>query len=395
MKKMSEIKTSVLFIAIALIILNGCKKNDEPIIKKDPVITWANPADIYYGTLLSATQLNATADVPGTFVYTPKIGTKLNAGLNQDLKVDFTPTNTENYNTTSYTVKINVIAIVKTDPIITWTNPADITLPTALSTTQLNATANIPGTFSYNPSIGTVLNIGENTALTVNFKPTDQIFYNNATKTVSINIKASGTVTDYDGNIYHTVVIGTQTWTVENLKVTHYRNGDLIPNITDNTAWPTLTTGAYCIYNNTETNKDIYGALYNWYAVTDSRNIAPSGWHVPTDEEWTTLTNFLGGSAIAGGKMKEYGTTHWTAPNTGGSNSSGLTILPCGDRGSMSGMDLTGFFLNLKEYGSFWSSTEANATLGFSRYIYYGSASIGRDNGYLKINGMGVRLVKD
>jgi uncharacterized protein (TIGR02145 family) len=140
----------------------------------------------------------------------------------------------------------------------------------------------------------------------------------------------TNTVTDIDGNIYHTVTIGTQVWMVENLKTTKYRNGDPIPNVTGN-AWAALTTGAYCWYNNdAATYKATYGALYNWYAVADSRNIAPTGWHVPTDAEWTTLTTFLGGESVAGGKLKETGTNHWTSPNTGATNETGFTALPGG-----------------------------------------------------------------
>ena len=122
-------------------------------------------------------------------------------------------------------------------------------------------------------------------------------------------------VTDVDGNRYTTVKIGTQVWMVENLKVTRYRNGDPIPNVTDNNSWNVLTTDAYCNYNNDTANVSAYGRLYNWYAVNDNRKIAPTGWHVPSDEEWATLGDFLGGNNIAGGKMKEPGTTHWISPN--------------------------------------------------------------------------------
>src|SRR5256712_7401742 len=126
------------------------------VLKGNPVVTWAPPADITYPTLLSTTQLNATADVAGTFVYTPAAGAKLNAGASQALKADFTPTDT-NYNTASKTVYINVL---KGNPVITWAPPADITYPTLLSTTQLNATADVPGTFVYDPAVGRKQNTG-------------------------------------------------------------------------------------------------------------------------------------------------------------------------------------------------------------------------------------------
>jgi uncharacterized protein (TIGR02145 family) len=113
-----------------------------------------------------------------------------------------------------------------------------------------------------------------------------------------------GAVNDIDGNTYKTIVIGTQTWMAENLKTTKYRNGDTIPTNLTNAAWSDATTGAYAIYNNDAANNTIYGKLYNWYAVTDSRNICPVGWHVPSDSEWTTLVNYLGGALVAGGKLK-------------------------------------------------------------------------------------------
>lgn len=106
------------------------------------------------------------------------------------------------------------------------------------------------------------------------------------------------TVTDFDGNIYHVVTIGTQDWLIENLKVTHYRTGDAIPNVTGNTQWGNLTTGAYCDYDNSVGNGTTYGRLYNWFAVNDSRKIAPTGWHVSSDAEWTVLTTYLGGEVM-------------------------------------------------------------------------------------------------
>lgn len=143
----------------------------------------------------------------------------------------------------------------------------------------------------------------------------------------------NGTVTDIDGNVNDYISIGNQTWTIENLKTTRYRYGDLIPNITDSVKWGGLATGAYCWYDNdSATYKADYGALYNWFAVADSRNIAPIGWHVPSDVEWEILTAYLGGENIAGGKMKETGTTHWTTPNTGATNSIGFSALPGGFR---------------------------------------------------------------
>ncbi|MEK7684677.1 MAG: MBG domain-containing protein, partial [Verrucomicrobiota bacterium] len=149
------------------------------------VLTWANPADITYGTALTGTQLNATASVAGSFNYSPAAGTVLNAGSNQQLTVTFTPADTANYTSTTKTVTLNV---AKAAPVVTWSNPADITYGTALSGTQLNATANVPGSFSYSPAAGTVLNAGNDQQLTVTFTPDDTANYITATKTVTLNV---------------------------------------------------------------------------------------------------------------------------------------------------------------------------------------------------------------
>ena len=136
-------------------------------------------------------------------------------------------------------------------------------------------------------------------------------------------------VTDYDGNVYDTVIIGSLTWLKQNLKVTHYNNGVTIPNVTGNVEWASLTTGGRCYYDNDSVaNDSVYGVLYNWYAVSDPGQICPSGWHVSTNAEWNTTEAYLGGTGIAGGKMKEAGTAHWLSPNTGATNSSGFTDLP-------------------------------------------------------------------
>ncbi|GEM_PF-2435092 len=162
-------------------------------VKLDPTITWANPANIVDGTALSATQLNATASVAGNYIYTPPIGTVLSVGATQNLKVDFTPTDAIHYNTATKTVTITVIA--KTTPTITWANPANITVGTALSATQLNAIASVAGAYVYTPAIGTVLTLGDAQNLKVDFTPTDAANYTTATKTVTINVKAQTTPT--------------------------------------------------------------------------------------------------------------------------------------------------------------------------------------------------------
>ena len=202
--------------------------------------------------------------------------------------------------------------------------------------------------------------------------------------------KTYGTMTDQNGNTYKTITIGTQTWMAENLRVTKYRNGDPIPHVTDNAAWTALYTGAYCSYGNT-TNKDTiatYGRLYNWYAATDIRNIAPTGWHLPSDAEWTTLTTYLGSESI-GGKMKEAGTTHWKSPNLSATNESGFTALPTGTRNYNDGtFDGQGIVFG------WWSSTSSGGMTAWFRDLVYYDAHCRRES-YFKQSGYSVRLVKD
>jgi uncharacterized protein (TIGR02145 family) len=160
-----------------------------------------------------------------------------------------------------------------------------------------------------------------------------------------------GDTQEYDGYDYATVQIGTQCWFSENLRSDHYRNGDVIPSNLDDAAWSTTTAGAQAYYDNDLANLAVYGRLYNWYAVDDARGLCPSGWHVPSDAEYTTLTNFLGGLSVAGGNMKEAGTAHWGA-NTGATNSSGFTGLGHGSRYTV------GDFISLNYYAYFWSSSD-------------------------------------
>ena len=198
----------------------------------------------------------------------------------------------------------------------------------------------------------------------------------------------STTVTDIDGNVYHTVKIGAQTWMVENLKTTHYNDGTAIPLVTGNTAWGSLTTPGYCWYNNDQaTYGSTYGALYNWYAVNTGK-LCPTGWHVATDAEWAQLTDYLGGKWVAGGKMKEAGLSHWQSPNTGANNSSGFTALPGGRRHTV------GNFYGLTYYALFWSSTERSPTNAWYRHLHYNTVVVCR-NGNYKTYGLSVRCLQD
>ena len=183
------------------------------------------------------------------------------------------------------------------------------------------------------------------------------------------------------------VTIGSQVWMVKNLDVVTYRNGDPVPKVTDAVAWGSLTTGAYCYYNNdSATYAATYGKLYNWYAVNDARGLAPAGWHVPTDTEWVAAGNTLGGRPLAGGPMKEAGTTHWFSPNGQATNSSGFTALPGGSR--------PGPFNNLSYFGYWWTASPYSTSEAIYYYLYFDN---GYFNGYYmsKQTGCSVRCVKD
>lgn len=183
------------------------------------------------------------------------------------------------------------------------------------------------------------------------------------------------------------VVIGPQTWMLNNLDVTTYRDGTPIPEVTDNAAWAALTTGAWCYYNNNPANGAIYGKLYNWYAVNNPKGLAPIGYHVPSDTEWTILSNTLGGSSVAGGPLKETGTIHWLSPNTGATNSTGFTALPGGYR-------YIGIFFSINNISRWWSSTEWNSTNSYMAELYYDSNLLGV-NVFDKTDGHSVRCIKD
>lgn len=198
-----------------------------------------------------------------------------------------------------------------------------------------------------------------------------------------------GPVTDADGNVYPTVIIGTQVWSAENLKTTRYRNGDPIPNITDNALWTNLSTGSYSWLNNNIANKEAFGALYNDYVITDIRNIAPKGWHVASDADWTILTNYLGGESVAGGKLKETGTVHWLTPNVDATNEIGFNALPVGYRHLNGSFDFYGI------EGFWWTSTPNTiGNGGWYRIIDRGLGRIAR-MADLNTSGFSVRCIKD
>lgn len=201
------------------------------------------------------------------------------------------------------------------------------------------------------------------------------------------NPTTSSTVKDIDGNAYQTVKIGTQTWMKTNLKTTRYRDGSPISTGLSDSAWQATTSGAFAIYQDNEAKNDTYGKLYNWYAVADSRKLCPTGWHVPSQAEWTTLENFLGGQNVAGGKLKAVSSL-WRNPNTGATDESGFSALPGGGRYYGGGYNLIGY------YGLWCTSTESWATIAWNRILSSSDVNLAQYS-YYKQFGSSVRCLKD
>jgi uncharacterized protein (TIGR02145 family) len=213
--------------------------------------------------------------------------------------------------------------------------------------------------------------------------------------------KPEGQVTDIDGNVYNTVKIGNQIWLKENLKVTRYNNGEPIQLVKDTNAWTKLTTPAFCNYNNNERIAQEYGRMYNYYTVVDARKLCPSGTHVPNDKEWETLSDFLGGTLVAGGKMKEPGTRHWKSPNvmvidTMNGNFSEIPLEESGFSALPAGRQYHNCYTFLGEYTQIWSVTqcEYDDDLVWCRYMTFSLPHLKRFT-YKKHYGLSVRCLKD
>lgn len=213
------------------------------------------------------------------------------------------------------------------------------------------------------------------------------LIFNNSCK--KANEWSADKVTDGDGNVYNTITIGTQVWMKENLKTTKYNDGTSIPFVAESSAWVSLNTPGYCWFNNDFANKETYGALYNWYTVNTCR-LCPTGWHVPSDGEWTTLTTYLGGVSVAGGKLKETGTAHWLSPNTGATNETGFTGLPGGYR-IYNGI----FQWSNGVRGQWWSSTIDIEGYILARGLLYNETNIEVGGWQPSATGMSIRCLKD
>lgn len=213
----------------------------------------------------------------------------------------------------------------------------------------------------------------------------------NSVNSQTVTDSMTDTLIDFDRNTYETVKIGEQVWMKENLKTTRYNNGDLIGTTYPDTLDITNETEPkyQWAYNGNESYVEVYGRLYTWYAITDSRGVCPSGWHVPTTKEWKTLFDFLGGGKIAADKLKEAGTLHWESPNADATNESGFTALPAGSRW------LNGEFAQLGEFGHYWTSEEHEPGIAY-RILLRHDDSIDKQFGasYAK-NAWPVKCIKD
>ena len=201
-------------------------------------------------------------------------------------------------------------------------------------------------------------------------------------KTSVFSQQSGSSVIDVDGNQYKSVVLGTQEWLTDNLKVTKFRNGQAIPHIQDSIVWNAWNSAAYVYYK----NDTKHGVLYNWSVVNDNRGVCPTGWHVPSTAEWDTLAKFLGGEAIAGGKMKAR--LHWETPNTSATNASGFHALPKGMYG------VNGSFNNIGRNAYWWSSTENDTLSAWGREVGFNESALFAGHGD-KRDGLSIRCIKD
>ncbi|MBN2416243.1 fibrobacter succinogenes major paralogous domain-containing protein [bacterium] len=235
-----------------------------------------------------------------------------------------------------------------------------------------------------------LLSLGTGFLHTQDFTPThlfEHEYSGLKTSTETVKIITSSTLNKESENKFKTIQIGNQVWSASNLRVDHYRNGDPIPQVQDPAEWCKINYGAWCHYENDTQKGRAYGKLYNWYAVNDPRGLAPSGWHVPSDREWQTLVDYVGGSQTGGNELKwQYG---WK-DNGNGNDGSGFSAIPSGYRTANDGS-----FGNLGSYALFWTATESSRDEAYERTLGYGNAKVYRNSGNSKRSGFSVRLVRD
>ena len=248
----------------------------------------------------------------------------------------------------------------------------------------------------------TIMNIYQSngTVLQIPISIIDSITYTVGTSGGGSIVSNPGPGVSFGGYNYATIVLGNgQEWMSENLRTTTYANGDPIPNVTVDSQWAALTTGAWCYYNNDPQYENPYGKLYNWYTVADPRNVCPNGWHVPDETDWNLLVKYLDPSAdtsclvctqsqLAGGMMKDTSALYWLSPNTGATNQSGFSGLPYGNRAA------NGPFFHIGSYGNWWSSAQDSTSTARYRNLYYFDGNVNR-NYYYKNSGFSVRCLRD
>jgi uncharacterized protein (TIGR02145 family) len=335
---------------------------------------------------------NLTGLIPGTAYYVRAYATN-SAGTNYGNEQTFTSVAAS---TAPGTPTIGTATAGNAQAIVTFTAPVSNGGSAITGYTVTSSPGNITGTGSSSPI--TVTGLTNGTAYTFTITATNAIGTSVASS-ASNSVTPLSPITDIDGNSYIIVIIGTQTWMAENLKTTKYNDGTTIPNITDNTAWNILASGAYSDYNNTPSNSITYGRLYNWYAVDNNaatkvvsnggKNVCPTGWHVPSNAEWTTLTAYLGGETVAGGKLKETGTSHWITPNTGATNETGFTALPGSYRYGSGAYDNIGIF------GVWWSSTEYSTSVAWYWGMSYNNTNLSSSYNGSERSGFSVRCIRD
>jgi uncharacterized protein (TIGR02145 family) len=221
---------------------------------------------------------------------------------------------------------------------------------------------------------------------------------NTVSKTITLSDIAPNTVTDIDGNIYNTITIGSQLWMKENLNVQRFKNGEAIPNVTDNTIWGNLTTAAWCRVNNNPDASNAFkiGLLYNGYVAQDARGVCPNGWKVPDDSDFNKLVEYLGASSIAGGKLKEANGIYslWNSPNTGATNESGFTALPGGWRVGKTGIYTEGNFTDWGYGCRLWTKSNSFAGGVYLLDVYYVNTSTNRGS-QIQSYGSSIRCIKE
>ena len=426
-------KTKILALSILFILIYGCSPNSNSNTNTTPSTTPVAPSNLA-GVVVSTTQINLSwidnSSDETSFKIERKTGTAtyavvgtVNANIVAYNDLGLTPNTSYTYRVCSYNSVGNSATYTNE---ITLTTPSIVNLPTLTTTaaSSIATTTAVSGgsissdggasvtargvcwSTSANPTVAlstktidgtgtgaftsTISGLTANTTYYIRAYATNSAgtAYGAGLSFTTSNTSSATSVTDVDGNTYQLVTICNQTWTKSNLNVSHYRNGDVIPQVTDPTQWFNLTTCAWCYYANTTANGTTYGKLYNWYAVKDPRGLAPAGFHVPSDTEWTTLSSCIGTYNPEGGILKEAGILHWASPNTGAIDSYFFTALPGGFQ------NYDGGFWSITNEGFWWTSSAYDSTSAWSRSMIYND-DILHFNINVKTSGFSVRCIKD